>query len=1122
VTNPINDPLVGRTVAQYDILARVGGGGMGVVYRARDRKLGRVVALKFLPQQWSHDETAKQRFVREAQAASATDHPNICTIHDIETADDGQLFIVMTYYEGPTLKQRLEAGALPIEEALDIATQIADGLAKAHAQGVIHRDIKPGNLLLTEHGVRILDFGLATFADALKLTTQNATLGTAAYMSPEQVRGQASDARTDVWAAGVVLYEMLTGHVPFQGSHAEAIGHAVRNEAPAPLRSGRPDVSEDVERLVFRALHKETSVRYQSGRELARALREVRGVSVPLDLRTERVVTPQVVTPPTPPKRWWKPVVATMTLVLLAAAPVVWWFRPVERVPVAIAPIANQTGDTSLQPYLLALTQALERGLAESRFIRVVPHEQLRQMISRFTVDGVEPSSLEAIQSISAHSGAKVVIVPTLIYENGAMRVRARFVNPATATAQGPPLETAPTSSLLTRDAASELVEALTAPIDEYFRGGRWLAATGRVSPKRFRTLDAAKAFEEGISAFAEFEYSAAGTAFQTAAREDPAHPLPAAWLSRVARALGDRDGATKAGAQAMTLVSNATSMTDRLFTEAVAAESRGDRTTATARYRELVSTFPDEPAWLIELAALLDRQGDTDAAIETNHLALQLDARLARPHLQLCRLYNSTRANDAGLAKKHGEQARDAYATLGAAGGEAQALLCLVDILRLGDASQRAEARRNADRALKIYERLGWPFNLARSYHYAAMAVSKDNASEAAALWEKALAGARRVGYGALEAGALSNLGVTYLDLGNRGRALDYYRQSFELHEKQLDARGAAYSRANAGALMVHLGTDPDQGMRYLETALKVVIDLEDANFEMFCRQGLAEYYRHTGQFALADREINRAMDLARRHGFADDMPSLLLDRARLHVANGEYEDGRADFDRAINSDAGPETEMRIGLGLVQVLLGDFDAARQLLDRAERDVRAEKRGNLEPELRMALGMLAYESGRLPEARREFGRAAALGQDEVPDANIIEANAYAGFIDAQDGRATRGPSAMETCAERARQMRRVSLEAKCRVFLARTSLRQQRPDEAARVLADVKADSLGPELRAQVHYWRAKASIARGDLQAARSDDAIARRLLDALRESVPSSSRERFATRTDIRVMLQ
>ncbi|RPH62112.1 MAG: serine/threonine protein kinase, partial [Acidobacteria bacterium] len=285
-TLPGADPLIGRTVSQYEVLAKLGGGGMGVVYSARDTKLGRLVALKFLPTEWTHDDTAKQRFIREAQAASATDHPNICTIYNIESTSEGQLFIVMAYYEGQTLKQKIEAGALEIDDAIDVAAQVAEGLAKAHAQGIIHRDIKPGNLIVTEHGTKILDFGLAKFSDAQQLTVAGSTLGTVAYMSPERSRGEEADARSDVWALGVVLYETLTGQLPFKGAYAEAISHAIRNDAALPLRLVRREIPSPVEKLVLRALEKDPNHRFQSAREMARELRQLQGHTIPLELRT--------------------------------------------------------------------------------------------------------------------------------------------------------------------------------------------------------------------------------------------------------------------------------------------------------------------------------------------------------------------------------------------------------------------------------------------------------------------------------------------------------------------------------------------------------------------------------------------------------------------------------------------------------------------------------------------------------------------------------------------------------------------------------------------------------------------------------------------------------------------
>ena len=202
----------GSPIGPYVIAAELGRGGMGVVYRAQDPRLDRQVAIKVLPPDLIRDATAKQRFLQEAKAASALDHPNICTIHEINETGDGQFYLVMAHYEGETLRERITRGPLALDDAIDIATQVGQGLSKAHAVGIVHRDIKPANLMLTTDGaVKILDFGLAKLAGSEGVTQTGTTVGTVAYMSPEQARGEEVDHRTDIWSLGVVLYEMLAG-----------------------------------------------------------------------------------------------------------------------------------------------------------------------------------------------------------------------------------------------------------------------------------------------------------------------------------------------------------------------------------------------------------------------------------------------------------------------------------------------------------------------------------------------------------------------------------------------------------------------------------------------------------------------------------------------------------------------------------------------------------------------------------------------------------------------------------------------------------------------------------------------------------------------------------------------
>lgn len=288
--------MIGKTISHYSIAEQLGGGGMGMVYRAQDTRLRRTVVLKFLHPHLSTDEDAKQRFMIEAQAASALDHANICTIYEIGETDEGQLFIVMAFYKGETLKERIEREPLSIEEAVDIAIQIAQGIEQAHEHGIIHRDIKPANLIITDRQVvKILDFGLAKLVGSMALTRDGSMMGTAAYISPEQARGEEVDTRTDLWSFGVILYEMLAGQRPFDSEYDQAIIYALLNTEPEPIRNLRPGLPDSLVQVVERLIVKDPDARYQWMAEVLGDLR-----SIARDLKTEEAFEKPKTAPTTP------------------------------------------------------------------------------------------------------------------------------------------------------------------------------------------------------------------------------------------------------------------------------------------------------------------------------------------------------------------------------------------------------------------------------------------------------------------------------------------------------------------------------------------------------------------------------------------------------------------------------------------------------------------------------------------------------------------------------------------------------------------------------------------------------------------------------------------------------
>ena len=382
--------MIGKTVSHYAILEPLGGGGMGRVYRAEDTRLKRLVALKFLAPALTQDGEAKQRFIQEARAASSLDHPHVCTIHEIDETDDGQVFICMAHYNGQTLKARIAQGPLPIAESVSIATQVAEGLAQAHEHGIVHRDIKPANVMVMPDGnVKILDFGLAILAGQTRLTRENLVVGTVAYMSPEQARGESVDARTDLWSLGVIIFEMLTGRLPFPGEHEQVLLHAIMKDNPIPLQSTRADVPPSLVTIVQRCLSKQPGERYQSAAALAADLRRVRDAE---SLGTAPTLIAEPATLASVKARRRRTALAAGGGLALAAAIVLAW-RPLLRniiapsgAPplqhIAVLPLTNVGGDPENQSFCDGLAETLTSKLTQlERFRRtlwVVPASEVR------------------------------------------------------------------------------------------------------------------------------------------------------------------------------------------------------------------------------------------------------------------------------------------------------------------------------------------------------------------------------------------------------------------------------------------------------------------------------------------------------------------------------------------------------------------------------------------------------------------------------------------------------------------------------------------------------------------------------------------------------------------------
>jgi serine/threonine protein kinase/Tfp pilus assembly protein PilF len=515
---PVPGLAAGSVIAaKYRIIEELGRGGMGIVYKAEDIKLKRDVALKFLPHQWTADPGARDRFVQEARAASALDHLNICNIHEIEETEDGRMYIAMAFYDGESLRDKIKRGPLKKEEALELILQVVRGMAKAHQKGIIHRDLKPANILVTGDGVaKVVDFGLAKLAGQVKLTREGTTVGTVAYMSPEQAKGEAVDQRTDIWSLGVVLYEMLSGRLPFSGDYERSVIHAILSYDPEPVTKVRKDIPRELDHVIAKALEKNAADRYQSTGEFLADLEAVAEGLQPLKARA-RPLRGRIFG-----IRKTHAVAGVAGLAVLVILAVLGPLRRHVQARDAIAwlPLENLSGDPD--------QDSLAESIHDELLTNLAGLSGLKKVIARSTVMAYKGTNTPP-QKIARDLDVNCLITGALKLATERVRVTAQMIDPATGAQLWARVFERDVRDVVSLE--NEIVAAVAREVglqltpEEKAR----LASARPVDPEAYAAYTKGRFY---LNKPTPEEYAKGLTYMQQAIDKDPTNPLPYAALA--------------------------------------------------------------------------------------------------------------------------------------------------------------------------------------------------------------------------------------------------------------------------------------------------------------------------------------------------------------------------------------------------------------------------------------------------------------------------------------------------------------------------------------------------------------------------------------------------------------
>lgn len=538
--------MIGQKISHYEILEKLGSGGMGSVYKARDLKLDRFVAIKFLKKELLTNKESRQRFIREAKTVSSLDHPNIAIVHEIDEFEDS-IFICMGFYQGETLQDLISQGPLPLTDVYSLAIQIARGLAEAHKAGVVHRDVKPANIMVTQNGqVKILDFGLSKGINMTELTRQDTILGTAAYMSPEQIQGKPLDHLTDIFSFGIMLYEMITGERPFAGEYGAAVSYSIMHEEPPPIRNNRPEIPDALEDVVLKALSKEESERYQSATEIERDFKAIQdGDSVKTSLRPKIAL-------PTARKRTW--VLAGSILMLGLIFSLFTIFRSGPKTSgtvnsIVVLPFIFEGSEENWSWLGDAMTELINTNLDQYNSLQVSGSRQGAQIMQNLGIENPGNISKEELKQIARAAKVKNIVSGSLLKTGNKISARATILKTGNGDLlrETKPLEGEPQKlNELAANLSSQLVTLLKIETN-----------ANNKTPALTQSLDAFRFFLEGKDAALDNRLPESIDKLQKALSFDSTFTDAYRWLAYSLKITGDQAKAIEVLSEGKPYVTN-------------------------------------------------------------------------------------------------------------------------------------------------------------------------------------------------------------------------------------------------------------------------------------------------------------------------------------------------------------------------------------------------------------------------------------------------------------------------------------------------------------------------------------------------------------------------------------